>query len=66
MVFFWQLILPECPSGSFGQNCERDCLCQNGGVCDHVTGSCSCKPGFYGDTCVGKLFFFLQTSRIEM
>ena len=42
----------ECPIGKYGQNCERKCKCLNGGKCDHVTGQCDCKVGFYGDTCL--------------
>ena len=43
----------ECPSGKYGQNCERQCKCLNGGKCNHVTGKCDCKVGFYGDICLG-------------
>ena len=51
-INIFDLIQLECPSGKYGQNCERQCKCLNGGKCDHVTGQCDCKVGFYGDTCL--------------
>lgn len=35
-----------CPPGMHGQQCEERCPCQNGGVCHHVTGKCSCPAGW--------------------
>lgn len=35
-----------CPPGKHGQQCEERCPCQNGGVCHHVTGDCSCPAGW--------------------
>lgn len=35
-----------CPPGKHGPQCEQRCPCQNGGVCHHVTGECSCPPGW--------------------
>lgn len=35
-----------CPPGKHGQQCEERCPCQNGGVCHHVTGECSCPAGW--------------------
>ncbi|MBN3318386.1 MEG10 protein, partial [Atractosteus spatula] len=40
-----------CPPGKHGQQCEERCPCQNGGVCHHVTGECSCPPGWMGTVC---------------
>lgn len=37
--------------GFFGQDCNSICTCQNGGTCDHVTGSCICPPGVKGTQC---------------
>ncbi|KAF3848711.1 hypothetical protein F7725_015208 [Dissostichus mawsoni] len=31
--------------------CEERCPCQNGGVCHHVTGECSCPAGWMGTVC---------------
>ena len=40
-----------CPAGSYGQDCAKVCTCQNGGLCDHITGFCSCVNIFSGDNC---------------
>lgn len=41
----------ECPVGFYGEFCSKECKCENGGTCDHVTGTCRCVPGFVGPTC---------------
>lgn len=41
----------ECPQGNYGQACAEDCTCRNITECDHVTGVCSCQPGYTGDDC---------------
>lgn len=41
----------ECPVGFYGEFCSKECNCENGGTCDHVTGTCRCVPGFVGPTC---------------
>ncbi|XP_064792262.1 sushi, nidogen and EGF-like domain-containing protein 1 isoform X2 [Oncorhynchus masou masou] len=38
-----------CIQGFYGDNCEGECLCQNGGVC--VDGACVCTSGFTGIYC---------------
>ena len=43
-------LFSEC-SNSFGQGCSSPCMCVNGATCDHVTGVCSCMPGYQGSTC---------------
>ncbi|XP_013928577.1 PREDICTED: multiple epidermal growth factor-like domains protein 6 [Thamnophis sirtalis] len=40
-----------CPKGTFGKNCSSLCLCQNGGSCHPVTGTCLCPPEADGDRC---------------
>ena len=40
-----------CDEGRFGHNCKRICKCRHGSKCDHVTGSCTCKPGYTGKYC---------------
>ncbi|XP_046585412.1 LOW QUALITY PROTEIN: N-acetylglucosamine-1-phosphodiester alpha-N-acetylglucosaminidase-like [Haliotis rubra] len=40
-----------CPAGRYGFNCSMQCCCQNGGLCDSVTGHCGCSPGFAGEFC---------------
>ncbi|KAG8506473.1 N-acetylglucosamine-1-phosphodiester alpha-N-acetylglucosaminidase [Galemys pyrenaicus] len=46
------LCTEACTNGSFGQDCAHRCLCHNGASCDPVQGTCSCPPGFTGDTCM--------------
>lgn len=41
----------ECPTGTYGLNCGSVCVCQNGGTCHHVDGSCTCPAGFIGERC---------------
>ncbi|XP_022531192.2 sushi, nidogen and EGF-like domain-containing protein 1 [Astyanax mexicanus] len=40
-----------CNPGYYGENCEEECLCQNGGVCVDVNGTCECPSGFTGLYC---------------
>ncbi|XP_054750322.2 platelet endothelial aggregation receptor 1-like [Lytechinus pictus] len=40
-----------CPTGRYGHNCSLTCQCLNGGLCDHVTGKCSCTDGWTGNHC---------------
>uniref|UniRef100_A0A8C9V4C8 Sushi, nidogen and EGF like domains 1 n=1 Tax=Scleropages formosus TaxID=113540 RepID=A0A8C9V4C8_SCLFO len=40
-----------CLPGYYGDNCEEECLCQNGGVCVDVNGSCDCPSGYTGLYC---------------
>ncbi|OWK09715.1 hypothetical protein Celaphus_00006598, partial [Cervus elaphus hippelaphus] len=40
-----------CPSGTWGLNCNESCACANGAACSPADGSCSCTPGWLGDTC---------------
>jgi len=40
-----------CPEGTFGDNCEQECQCQNGANCNHVDGTCVCSAGYMGTTC---------------
>ena len=37
--------------GKYGEHCQQECLCKNGGQCDPITGSCRCPPGVKGDQC---------------
>lgn len=39
----------RCPPGMWGVNCNQSCDCFNRGECDHVTGKCTCKPGYRGE-----------------
>nr|XP_033777408.1 N-acetylglucosamine-1-phosphodiester alpha-N-acetylglucosaminidase [Geotrypetes seraphini] len=40
-----------CSPGFYGDSCSRECHCENGGVCDHVSGLCTCLPGYMGKLC---------------
>ncbi|KAJ7993401.1 hypothetical protein DPEC_G00272060 [Dallia pectoralis] len=40
-----------CAQGFYGNNCEEECLCQNGGVCTDINGTCDCPSGFTGLYC---------------
>uniref|UniRef100_A0A3Q4H8C9 Sushi, nidogen and EGF-like domain-containing protein 1 n=1 Tax=Neolamprologus brichardi TaxID=32507 RepID=A0A3Q4H8C9_NEOBR len=39
-----------CVPGFYGDNCE-ECLCQNGGVCVDINGTCECPSGYTGLYC---------------
>ena len=38
----------KCPYRTYGQGCKERCNCQNGGNCDHISGACTCTPGWRG------------------
>ncbi|KAL4630710.1 sushi, nidogen and EGF-like domain-containing protein 1 [Arapaima gigas] len=40
-----------CLPGYYGDNCEEECLCQNGGTCVDANGSCDCPSGYTGLYC---------------
>ncbi|KAG9341579.1 hypothetical protein JZ751_019092 [Albula glossodonta] len=40
-----------CSPGYFGENCEEECPCQNGGVCVDVNATCECPTGYTGLYC---------------
>lgn len=46
MIFFL-----ACSVGKYGDNCEQDCQCENGAACDHISGACTCGPGWIGTYC---------------
>ena len=41
----------DCRVGEYGPDCKEKCMCENGGMCNIVTGRCTCSPGFLGPTC---------------
>ncbi|KAM6963106.1 sushi, nidogen and EGF-like domain-containing protein 1 [Aplochiton taeniatus] len=40
-----------CHPGYYGDDCEEECLCQNGGVCVDMNGTCACPSGYTGLYC---------------
>nr|XP_057928912.1 sushi, nidogen and EGF-like domain-containing protein 1 isoform X3 [Doryrhamphus excisus] len=40
-----------CAPGYFGDTCEEECLCQNGGVCVDSNGTCECPVSYTGLYC---------------
>ncbi|KAH7960135.1 hypothetical protein HPB49_017310 [Dermacentor silvarum] len=40
-----------CPEGQYGRNCSRRCECEPNAVCDPMSGSCTCGPGWVGSFC---------------
>uniref|UniRef100_I3KT48 Sushi, nidogen and EGF like domains 1 n=1 Tax=Oreochromis niloticus TaxID=8128 RepID=I3KT48_ORENI len=40
-----------CAPGFYGDKCEDECLCQNGGVCVDINGTCECPSGYTGLYC---------------
>ncbi|KAJ8050701.1 Tyrosine-protein kinase receptor Tie-1 [Holothuria leucospilota] len=49
----YRLIVRRCPDGAYGPpDCVGSCpVCQNGGTCSDVYGTCICPPGYAGDVC---------------
>ncbi|CAG2244700.1 unnamed protein product [Mytilus edulis] len=40
-----------CPSGTYGEQCSKECICANDADCDPVSGDCLCSVGWFGDHC---------------
>ncbi|KAK7476341.1 hypothetical protein BaRGS_00032400 [Batillaria attramentaria] len=42
-----------CRAGTYGAHCEFSCTCNthNTESCDHLTGTCTCRPGWKGTNC---------------
>lgn len=63
---FWSACLvcslSECVNGSYGQRCTQQCQCQNGALCDHVSGACTCSPGYAGTSCEKSKISFVTYS----
>ncbi|XP_032598831.1 protein draper isoform X3 [Drosophila grimshawi] len=41
----------NCPSGYYGENCDKVCRCLNNSSCDSESGDCICAPGWTGEDC---------------
>lgn len=44
-------LIAACLPGRYGTGCARRCRCPTGTPCHHLTGECSCPPGFTGYGC---------------
>ncbi|KAJ8040783.1 Tyrosine-protein kinase receptor Tie-2 [Holothuria leucospilota] len=55
------LYVRACHKGFYGFNCNQPCTCQNGGLCDELTGECICPPGFSGSSCEEGKISVIQT-----
>ena len=42
-----------CPAGYYGEDCKEKCKCEEGVLCDQVTGECihNCPAGYMGRKC---------------
>ena len=40
-----------CPDGFFGASCLMNCSSGCNSTCNHVSGACSCNPGYKGYRC---------------
>uniref|UniRef100_A0A3B3USG0 Platelet endothelial aggregation receptor 1 n=1 Tax=Poecilia latipinna TaxID=48699 RepID=A0A3B3USG0_9TELE len=40
-----------CDDRHWGPDCQKECKCENGALCDPVRGVCQCPPGFIGRLC---------------
>ena len=45
-----------CAEGTYGPQCQQPCMCANGAACDHVSGACTCTPGWRGTFCDKRKF----------
>lgn len=43
--------LAGCDSDHWGPHCSNRCQCQNGALCNPITGACVCAAGFRGWRC---------------
>lgn len=64
-LIFPLFAISACPNGMYGYNCTQKCACETGTsqICHHVTGTCTCRPGYYGLLCekselINFTFFF--------
>lgn len=52
--------ITECPLGTFGNNCRRECgYCEEKYHCHHINGSClnGCLHGYRGEQCKHRKYF---------
>jgi len=49
-------VCAACRPGFYGAGCRLECQCPSGDPCNHVTGECSCPPGYTGKACQTRAF----------
>lgn len=45
------LYFSDCDGNHWGPACSQSCKCKNRALCDPITGTCQCPPGFIGRYC---------------
>ena len=52
-MFISVCVWTACANGTYGPGCQLTCQCSaaHTSTCDHVTGTCSCMPGYEGPLC---------------
>lgn len=56
-------IITGCPSGTYGEACEKNCTCPENAFqdCDKFTGNCTCVLGKFGSLCQnGNCIMFIK------
>ena len=51
LTYLLSEVCAACRPGFYGAGCRLECQCPSGDPCDHVTGECSCPPGYTGTAC---------------
>ncbi len=55
-----------CPAGRFGSGCSQRCDCSNRGLCDAVSGNCSCGLGWTGLRCERGMFIIYRVHNVTL
>ena len=58
------LFLIDCPSGTYGNGCSKECSCLTTRNCDPVTGECLCPSGFRGPNCNASKYQYLEDEHL--
>lgn len=57
-MLFIQTVFVACQAGHFGSGCHKQCRCEHGAPCNHITGVCLCLPGWRGIHCEKSQFTY--------
>lgn len=54
LITIRRVFFSVCSPFTYGDQCSKDCNCEKtqSEKCDAVTGSCKCRTGWTGDTCL--------------